>query len=199
MPDIVSDIPQTLQTFQTNQTREGEEKSFSQNQESDSLEVVQELVQKSEDELKVDSDEQNESVGQTTAKVVQEKTKIISPSKSSSTSIPDELREKLKELEIKLDDRVKGAIASHHISQAYGACRHVRKTWDSIDCPKAVFLYQLSRQPVEQLGSRYDEELLESIKAQNEAIEQERSDPEYQEKSKDAFAQIRAKLGRKKA
>ena len=199
LSNIASDIPQTLQTFQTNQTREGQEKSFSQNQESNSQEVVQELVQTAETKSKSVASNQNESVRQTTADVTQEKTKIISPSKSSNTSIPDDLRARLEELEIKLTDRVVNAIASHHISQAYGACRHVEKTRDSIDCPKAVFLYQLSKQPVEQLGSRYDEELLERVKAQNQAIEQERSDPEYQEKSKDAFAQIRAKLGRKQA
>ena len=200
LSDKASSTLQTLQNIQTNQTRGGQEKTFSQSQESDTQEAVQKLVQKTDDESKADSGKQNESVGQTTAEVVQEKTKIISPSKKSAdknSSIPNDLRAKLEELEIKLDDRVINAIASHHLSQAYGAYRHVKKTWNSIDCPKAVFLHQLPKQPIEKLGSRYDEELLKNIKAQNQAIEQERSDPEYYKKSKDAFAQIRAKLGRK--
>ena len=190
LPDIDSSVPQTSKTIQTNQTRGEEGKKSNQ-------EAVQELVQKTEDEPKVDSGKQNESVGQATAEVVQERTKIISPSKSSSSLIPDDLRARLEEVEIKLDDRVINAIASHHISQAYGAIAHVRRTRNSIDCPKAVFLYQLPKQSVEQLGNRYSEELLNSIKAQNQAIEQERSDPGYYKRSKDAFAQIRARLGRK--
>ena len=198
LSDIGYGISQTSKTIQTNQTRGGQEKTFSQEEEQPKKEVVQETVQKQEINEEKKLVTKNESVGQSPRHVVQKNTKIISPSKSSSTSIPDDLRGKLEELEIKLDDRVRKAIASHHLSQAYGACRHVKKTWDSIDCPKAVFLYQLSKQPVEQLGSRYNEELLSNIKAQNQAIEQERSDPEYQKKSKDAFAQIRAKLGRKK-
>ena len=199
--DMASSIPQTLQTIQTNQTRGGQEKTFSQEKEQPKKEVVQKQVQKTEDESKVTTDKENGSIEQTTADVVQKKTKIISPSKKfadKNSSIPDDLRARLEELEIKLDDRIINAIASHHISQAYGACRHVEKTRDSIDCPKAVFLYQLSKQPVEQLGSRYSEELLNNVKATNQAIEKERSNPEYFKKSKDAFAQIRETL-RKKA
>jgi hypothetical protein len=201
LSDIASGIPQTLQSIQTNQTRGEEEKTFSQNQEFLSQKVVQKLVQKTEDESRVTTDKQNESVEQTTCDVVQEKTKIISPSKSSAenvTAIPDDLREKLEELEISLDDKVRNAIASHHISQAYGAAAHCENTRNSITNVRSVFLYQLPKQPIEKLGSRYSEELLERVKAQNQAIEKERSDPEYQKRSKDAFAQIRTKLGRKK-
>ena len=189
--DIASSIPQTLQTLQTNQTRGGQEKTFSQE------EVVQKQVQKTEDKPEVTTDKENGLVRQSTAEVVQEKTKIISPSKKSA-DIPLDLKEKLEELEIPLDNRVRKAIASHDISQAYGAAAHVENTWDSINNPVSVFLYQLPKQPIERLGSRYSEELLNNVKAQNQAIEKERSDPEYFEKSKDAFAQIRATL-RKKA
>lgn len=195
LPDIDSSISQTSKTFQTNQTRGEEEKKSDREAVSDA-----QRVQKTEAKSEAASNEENGSVGQVIREVVQEKTKIISPSKKSADengSIPDDLRARLEELEIKLDDRVINAIASHHISQAYSACRHVRRTRNSIDCPKAVFLYQLPKQPVEQLGNRYSEELLNSIKAQNQAIEQERSDPGYYKRSKDAFAQIRAKLGRK--
>ena len=189
MSDIASDIPQTLQNIQTNQTRGGQEKTFSQ-------EVVQKLVQKSEVESKVTTDKEDESIKQTTVGVVQKKTKIISPSKNSNTSIPEELVRRLEELSIPLDNKVRSAIASHHISQAYGAATHVENTWDSINNPRSVFLYQLPKQPVEQLGSRHSEEILKRIKATNEAIDKERSDPSYFEKTKSAFAEIKAKLAR---
>jgi hypothetical protein len=200
--DIASSIPQTLQTIQTNQTRGGQEKTFSQEEEQPKKEVVQKLIQKTEVKSEVTTDKENGSVRQSTAEVVQEKTKIISSSKKlagKNVAIPNDLKEKLEELEIPLDNRVRKAIASHDISQAYGAAAHVENTWDSINNPVSVFLYQLPKQPIEKLGSRYGEELLNNVKAQNQAIEKERSDPEYFKKSKDAFAQIRAKLGRKKA
>lgn len=193
LSDISSSIPQTLQTSQTNQTRGGQEKKSNQ-------ETVQKLVQKTEVEQEFISDTSDESVRQTTAEVAQKKTKIISPSKSSadkSSSIPNDLRERLEELEIKLDTQVLKAIALHHISQAYGAAAHVENTRETITNPRGVFLYQLPKQPIEKLGSRYSEEILNNIKAQQEAIEQERSDPEYYKKSKDVFAQIRATLKQK--
>ena len=114
--------------------------------------------------------------------------------------IPEELKEKLLELEIPLDSKVISAIASHHISQAYGACAHVENTWDTINNPRSVFLYQLPKQPIEKLGSRYSEEILNNIKSQNQAIEEERKDPEYQKRSSEFFAQIRgrASLGKEK-
>ena len=190
LSDIASSIPQTLQTTQTNQTKRGKEKKSNK-----------EEVQKSKAEPESTSDISNKSVGQTTAEVVQEKTKIISPSKKSAekdVAIPNDLRERLEELEIRLDAQVLKAIASHHISQAYGAAAHVENTKESIINTRAVFLHQLPQQRIEKLGDRYSEELLSNVKAQNQAIEKERSDPEYFEKSKDAFAQIRKTL-RKKA
>ncbi len=102
------------------------------------------------------------------------------------------------ELEIPLDNQVRKAIASHHISQAYGAAAHVENTWDSINNPRGVFLFQLPKQPIEQLGSRYSEEILNNIRTQNQAIEEERKDPEYQKRSKELFAQVRAKLKERK-
>ena len=68
--------------------------------------------------------------------------------------IPQELRAKLEELQIPMDDKVKKAIANHDISQAYGAVAHVERTWETIDNPRGVFLFQIGRQPVEQMGSR---------------------------------------------
>jgi hypothetical protein len=64
-------------------------------------------------------------------------------------TIPQDLIDKLEELHIPLDGQVRGAIASHHLSQAYGAANHVFNTLDTIKNPRAVFLYQLPKQPVE--------------------------------------------------
>ncbi len=75
-------------------------------------------------------------------------------STENNGDIPQELKNKLEELEIPLDARVRRAIASHHISQAYGAVAHIEKTWESINNPRGVFLFQISKQPVEQLGAR---------------------------------------------
>jgi hypothetical protein len=66
--------------------------------------------------------------------------------------IPQDLKNKLEELEIPLDSKVKKAITSHDLSQAYGAAAHVERTWETIDNPKSIFLYQLSKQPIEKLG-----------------------------------------------
>lgn len=192
LSNIASSIPQTLQKIQTNQTRGGEEKKSNQ-------EAVQKLVLKSEVKEEVTFDKSNESVRQIPRAVTQEKTKIISDGGKSSADISIDLKERLEELEIPLDDQVRSAIASHHVSQAYGACAHCENTRESITNVRSVFLYQLPKQPVEKLGSRYSEEIINNLKAQNKAIEEERNDPEYQQKSKEIFAQIRAKLKEKKA
>jgi hypothetical protein len=68
--------------------------------------------------------------------------------------IPQELKSKLEELSIPLDNRVRRAIASHHISQAYGAIAHIENTWESISNPRGVFLFQINKQPIEPMGSR---------------------------------------------
>lgn len=69
--------------------------------------------------------------------------------KVNDTEIPDDLLKRLERLGIPLDEKVKSAIAFHHISQAYGAAAHVEKTWESIKNAKAVFLHQISQQKVE--------------------------------------------------
>ena len=60
----------------------------------------------------------------------------------------------MEELEIPLDGRVRKALASHDISQAYGAAAHIERTWETINNPRGVFLFQISRQPVEPMGAR---------------------------------------------
>jgi hypothetical protein len=48
-------------------------------------------------------------------------------------SLPQDLKNKLEELEIPLDAKVRKAISRHHISQAYGAAAHVERTRATID------------------------------------------------------------------
>ena len=49
---------------------------------------------------------------------------------------------------------VKTKNLGHDISQAYGAVAHVKRTWETIDNSRGAFLFQIGRQPVEQMGSR---------------------------------------------
>lgn len=72
-------------------------------------------------------------------------------------SIPRDLRSKLEELEILTgspgkDSAVLQAIAKFDVSQTRGAANHVEKSFESCSDPRAVFLYQLRRQPVEKTG-----------------------------------------------
>jgi hypothetical protein len=69
-------------------------------------------------------------------------------------SLPQDLKNKLEELEIPLDAKVRKAISRHHILRAYGAAAHVERTRATIDNPRGVFLFQLPKQPIEQLGTR---------------------------------------------
>ena len=69
-------------------------------------------------------------------------------------SIPPDLRNKLEELSIPLDNKVLKAIASHHLSQAYGASAHIENTWETISNPRGVFLFQIARQPIELISTR---------------------------------------------
>ena len=87
--------------------------------------------------------------------------------------IPEDLAERLRMSQIPLSDEVINKIAQHHISQAYGAVTHVENTWTTIRDPKAVFLYQISRQPIEQLGQRYSDELLNKQKLEQKRIDDE--------------------------
>jgi DNA-binding transcriptional regulator YhcF (GntR family) len=82
------------------------------------------------------------------------KTNQIQDGGENNLKIPEDLIAKLKELSIPLDNRVKSAIASNHISQAYGAIAHIENTWESISNPRGVFLFQIARQPIEPMGSR---------------------------------------------
>ena len=68
--------------------------------------------------------------------------------------IPADIQEKLQQINIPLDERVRGAINKYHPSQILGAIDHVINTWETINEPKKIFLYQLPKQKVEQSGTR---------------------------------------------
>jgi hypothetical protein len=167
LPDIDSSSPQTIQTIsnlQTNQTsdeedgeKEEEETATRTNVDDEQLNQEERVTEKDEpknvmsplsDVLATPLEEEKDKPSPKPKKV----SKKINLANSSN--IPQDLRNKLEELEIPLDSKVLKAISSHHISQAYGAAAHVEKTWETIDNPKSIFLYQLPKQPVEQLGCR---------------------------------------------
>jgi hypothetical protein len=167
LPEIDPDSSQTIQTFsnlQTNQTEEVEEGKKHEEQTAARTNVDDEQL--NQEERVIEKDEPNTSMSSLSEvlatpledeedKPSPQQPKIQKQVKSvNSSNIPDDLKNKLEELEIPLDSKVLKAISSHHISQAYGAAAHVEKTWETIDNPKSIFLYQLPKQPVEQLGCR---------------------------------------------
>ncbi len=158
-----SDSPQTIQTLQTNQTGAGEQVKSHLPQQRRSLKAKV----KSEVEASVKSQDSSSSTnelsslsdvleGATSLKSDKSSAPVTQNTTKDSTpwDIPQDLRNKLEELEIPLDARVLKAIASHHNSQAYGAVAHIENTRETINNPRGVFLFQISRQPIESLGSR---------------------------------------------
>ena len=85
------------------------------------------------------------------------KTNQIQNGGEENCQISEQLKAKLEELSIPLDKKVRNAIASHDISQAYGAVVHIENTKESISNPRGVFLFQINKQPVEPMGSRVRE------------------------------------------
>jgi hypothetical protein len=104
----------------------------------------------------VETNQELDGIGQS------EKVSLLSKVKSppaqgrmgKDDDIPQELKAKLENLSIPLDNRVRSAIASHHISQAYSAIAHIENTRETISNPRGVFLFQINKQPVEPMGSR---------------------------------------------
>ncbi|MCT7957313.1 hypothetical protein [Laspinema palackyanum] len=72
----------------------------------------------------------------------------------ASNNLTQEVKDRLAACQIPLDKKVVGDIEEHHLSQVRGALAHVEATWESIDNPRGVFLFQLPKQPVEPLGTR---------------------------------------------
>ena len=71
-----------------------------------------------------------------------------------NNEIPADIKEKLQQLNIPLNERVRRAINKYHTSQILGAINHIERTWETINDPLKIFLYQLPKQKVEQLGTR---------------------------------------------
>jgi hypothetical protein len=166
LPEDAYSFPQTFQTIQTNQTRAGE-KTFSETtainghaingQSQDEGNQPACWQTRLEQEVKQGEKLQEKNGLETIASVVEKIPRAVAQ-KATKTSqrseIPQDLINKLEELEIPLDERVRSAISSHHILRAYGAAAHVERTRATIDNPRGVFLFQLPRQPIEQLGTR---------------------------------------------
>lgn len=68
--------------------------------------------------------------------------------------IPQELLEKVQTLQIPFTERVVGLLKQAHLSQIMGALSHVEATWEDIKSAEAVFVYQVQKKPVENLGTR---------------------------------------------
>ncbi len=175
-PEADPSPSQTIQTIQTSQTGGGVENSQS--------DPVLDLVNK-----KVDGTEQNYSEeatineekqinpkdsgkDQSSASVVQTTTtrvtsQEISPEAKAkkisheAVDIPEDLISKLKDLGITIDEQVKRTILDHDISQAYGAIKHVENTWETINNPRGVFLFQLPKQRVQKGPAPISEGFLE--------------------------------------
>ena len=136
------DSSQTIHTYYTNQTQAEE------TEEKTELSVrniggVNYLVEE------VHQPPQLTSVGETLNKPRNK------PKPKRVEKIPQDLIDKLEELEISIDERVIKAISRHHISQAYSAAAHIERTKETISNPTGVFLYQLPKQKVEkELGVR---------------------------------------------
>ncbi len=173
---------------------------------SERVEFKNEEVNQSEQVESKNGEAQNEGIKaheSTTAtekkevppRVVQNKSQAIQK-RPTKEDIPRDLVERLEELEIPLDEKVLDAIASHHISQAYGAATHVENTWDNIKNPRGVFLFQLPKQKIEKLGARLPE-IGKQMREEYAAIEEEMATPEYQETSQVAWARIKEILGKK--
>jgi hypothetical protein len=72
----------------------------------------------------------------------------------ASNNLTQEVKDRLAACQIPLDKKVVADIEEHHLSQVRGALAHVEATWESIDNPRGVFLFQLPKQPVEPVGTR---------------------------------------------
>ena len=68
----------------------------------------------------------------------------------TSVSICPVIKQRLIKLNISEDRTIKQAIARYHISQVLAALDHVEANYELIKSPKAVFLYQLPKQPIEE-------------------------------------------------
>ena len=78
---------------------------------------------------------------------------ILKHNSSANTVETDSLdpivRQRLERLDITLDRTIINAISQSHSSQVKAALDHVESNFELINSPKAVFLYQLPKQKIE--------------------------------------------------
>ncbi|NET57580.1 MAG: winged helix-turn-helix transcriptional regulator [Symploca sp. SIO2E6] len=103
-----------------------------------------------------------------------------------SSDLPANLKQKLDLAGVEVCAKVFEAIASHHLSQALGAAQHCIDTGATIKNPKGVFLFQISRQPVEPIGPR-----LPVRTAADFQVESAPCPPEIREEAHKIIARIR--------
>ena len=144
----------TIKTIKTNQTEGVVEKISEETAPPPPAPQVKSQNQKSSPANVTNSGSSFTHISNTLASSPKPQQRTNSAPSENNSQIPQDLRNKLEELEIPLDGRVRKAIASHHISQAYGAVAHIERTWETINNPRGVFLFQISRQPVEPMGAR---------------------------------------------
>lgn len=190
------EIPQTLQTFDLPQTEKEVEKKNLEEQ------VSNEEVEVSAEE-EADDDEstppQTAEKVETDNNIVKEARKVTPAVTQNKHKTPQDLLERLRISEVKTSEQVLLKISQHHISQAYGAIAHVENTFATIKDPTAIFLFQLPKQPVEKMGQRYSDELLEKQKRECQAIEKERAKGFMPMSKMPGVAALKAKLAKKTA
>ena len=86
----------------------------------------------------------------TTQPILKPKNSKHSSAEINSLSLSVSLQHRLDRLNIPLDDSLTKAIAQYHSSQVTAALNHVETNYELIKSPKAVFLYQLPKQPIEE-------------------------------------------------
>ncbi len=169
--DLVNkEIPELEQNCSRQTEDSQEEKPVSKedpNQDQSSATVVQDTTKRCTNQPTVIQDTtkrctKSEEIVETLHATSLQKVEVSSNGNASNVcKIPQDLINKLEELHIPLDEKVRKAIADHHISQAYGAMRHVENTWESINNPRSVFLHQLPLQRVQKGQKPLSEEFLQ--------------------------------------
>jgi hypothetical protein len=80
---------------------------------------------------------------------------IVKPILQTSSAVPSSdsldpvLQQRFSSLNIPLDHTVLHALANFHSSQVKSALNHIEANFELIRSPKAVFLYQLPKQPLD--------------------------------------------------
>lgn len=188
LADIAPACLQTIQNFQKIQTNQKEVEQ--NNSFKEELNQERKLIKLNHQATQNESNQENpKEIHKDTTKV---KKKKVVPARvvRKISKMPDELKERLETLGIPLDKQILDAISEYDISQAYGAAAHVEDTWETITNPRGVFLFQLPKQKIEQLGARLPE-IGSKMRKENADIEKEMESQKYQEVRGAGLAKIR--------